>query len=352
MKILVVRFKQIGDSILSSVVCNSLKKSFPDSQIDFLVYDFVAPLFKNHPYIDNVIEISKEEQKNPFLYLLKIYRITREKYDIIIDLMATPKSEFVSLFSMKTKYRIGRVGEKKKFLRGVTYNYKVEEPKEIEDECDKALALLKPLEDSGFKIIYDKKFTIGLKEDEVKSMRENMEKVGVDFSKPVYIFAVNSRKERKVYPVENMKKVVEGVLERYKESQIILFYSSDEKKFVQEFHESLKNSTRVFSNLETKSIRELASIIKNCDMFAGNEGGPRHLAQALDIPSLSIWRHGAGRDHWIPKSNSHLGISTEDFAETVLNYEELTPTEKYCLITPEYVLAELDKFMKKNNIKN
>ena len=31
MKILVVRFKQIGDAILSSVICNSLKKA-PDAR--------------------------------------------------------------------------------------------------------------------------------------------------------------------------------------------------------------------------------------------------------------------------------------------------------------------------------
>ena len=34
MKILIIRFKQIGDAVLSSVICNTLKKSFPEAQRD------------------------------------------------------------------------------------------------------------------------------------------------------------------------------------------------------------------------------------------------------------------------------------------------------------------------------
>lgn len=58
-KILVIRFKQIGDAILSSVICKNLK-----------------------------------ERKNPFKYLKKVWEVTREDYDIVIDIMSTPKSEF------------------------------------------------------------------------------------------------------------------------------------------------------------------------------------------------------------------------------------------------------------------
>ena len=63
MKILVVRFKQIGDSILTGPLCYSLKKSFPDAQVDYVVYDHIAPLFEKNKYIDNVISITKEERK-------------------------------------------------------------------------------------------------------------------------------------------------------------------------------------------------------------------------------------------------------------------------------------------------
>ena len=135
MKILIIRFKQIGDAVLSSVLCNTLKKSFPDAEIDYVLYEHISPLFQDHKYIDNVISITKEEQKNPLKYILKVWKVTRKKYDIIIDIMSTPKSEIFSLFSMDSKYRIGRA----KKYRGFIYTDKVEEPEYAKDKVDKFL---------------------------------------------------------------------------------------------------------------------------------------------------------------------------------------------------------------------
>ena len=106
-KILIVRFRQIGDSVLASPICNTLKKTYPNSEIDYVIYDHIAPLFENHHAIDNVISITKEERKNPLKYIVKAWKVTRKKYDIIIDIMSTPKSEVFTLFGRSAKYRIG-----------------------------------------------------------------------------------------------------------------------------------------------------------------------------------------------------------------------------------------------------
>ena len=36
-KILIIRFRQIGDSILAVALCSTLKKSFPDAEIHFVL---------------------------------------------------------------------------------------------------------------------------------------------------------------------------------------------------------------------------------------------------------------------------------------------------------------------------
>ena len=56
--ILVIRFKRIGDAILSLPLCHSLKLTFPNAKVDFVLYEDAAPLFENHPYIDNVVTIT------------------------------------------------------------------------------------------------------------------------------------------------------------------------------------------------------------------------------------------------------------------------------------------------------
>ena len=344
MKILVVRFKQIGDSILASPICNTLKKSFPDSQIDYVVYEHISPIFKNHKYIDNVISITKEEQKNPFKYLLKVWKVTRTKYDIVIDIMSTPKSEFFTFFSLGATYRIGR----KKKYRGYTYTHKIEEPKDAKDKVDKFLQMLKPLEEK-YKLIYDNNYTLTISDEEKKYMKDKMKKAGIDFLKPVVACAINSRVPSKVYPIECMVEVISTLLKDL-DIQIIFYYSPDEKEFAKNVHEKmLNNDRRIFSNIETSSIRELGMLFSNCDTFFGNEGGPRHLAQSLDIPSFAIFNPDSDKKEWIPNANDrHQGVEVRDISE---NTENMTRDEKYRLITPEYVVSKIEemffKYVKK-----
>lgn len=55
MKILVIRFKQIGYAVLSSVICNTLKKTFPDFEIDYVLYEHICPLFQSYKSIKALI---------------------------------------------------------------------------------------------------------------------------------------------------------------------------------------------------------------------------------------------------------------------------------------------------------
>lgn len=45
-RILIIRFRQIGDSILAVALCSTLKKSFPDAEIHFVLNKNIAPLYE------------------------------------------------------------------------------------------------------------------------------------------------------------------------------------------------------------------------------------------------------------------------------------------------------------------
>jgi len=339
LKILVVRFKQIGDSILASPICNSLKKSFPNSQVDYVVYEHISPLFKSHPHIDNVISITKDEQKNVFKYIRKVRQITKVKYDIVIDIMSTPKSELFTLFSLKSKYRIGRYKKK----RGYTYTHKIKEPHDAKDKVDKFLRMLGPLEEE-YSIVYDSDYIISIHANEKEYMRNKMTDAGLDFSRPIFICAINSRVERKIYPINNMLEIVQSVINKFN-AQVIFFYSPSEKDFALNAKKALNDDKNIFVSIETKSIRELAMLISNCNMFFGNEGGPRHLAQSLNIPSFSIFCKHSDKKEWLSNSNEfHQGVEPNDFVATT---DYLSDREAYDLIRPDYVFQKISEIYKK-----
>lgn len=342
-KILVVRFKQIGDAILSSVICSALKETYPDSQIDYVLYDYAAPLFENQPHIDNVISISKEERKNIFKYIKKAWDVTRTKYDIVIDIMSTPKSEVFTLFSRGAKFRIGR--EKK--WRGYTYTHSIPEPSDDFDKREKFLEMLRPLEKSGVKISFNSNYYLTVSKEEKKELRDRMEKAGVDFNKMVFAFAINSRRAYKIYPVDLMEEVIKMTLNKY-DCQIIFYYSPEEEAFAKDFHKRMGEDSRIFTNIKTKSIRELGALLSNCDGFFGNEGGPRHLAEALDIPSFAIFNPSGNKHQWLTKNRDrHRAIEFNDLEIDGEKAKNMISEEKYRAITPEKVFEGIEDTIKK-----
>lgn len=137
-KILVIKFKDVEEAILSSGICKSLKDSYENSQVDYVLYEEIAPFFKDESYINSVISISKEEQKNIFKYLKKVWKITRNNYDIIIDTVSTPKSELFSYLSPKAQFRIGKTTP----FAGKSYTHQIDEPTNPLEETEKFLHIL------------------------------------------------------------------------------------------------------------------------------------------------------------------------------------------------------------------
>lgn len=345
-KILVVRFQRIGDAILASPICNSLKKSFPNSCIDYVLYEPASPIFENHPYIDNVIRISKKEQKNPFLYIQRVWKITRKKYDIVIDIMSTPKSEVFTLFSLGSRYRIGRY----KRNRGFTYTHKQKEPADTQNKVDKFLKQLLPPLEQEYPITYAPQLVLSVSEEEKAQMKEKMLQSGLSFEKPIVPFAVLSRVSGKTYPLDLMKQVVQHCLNSH-DIQLIFFYSPDQEEAIKKLEEELGNPQNIFSNIETANMRELMTLFANSTCYIGNEGGPRHMAQALGLPCLAIFNPSADKKEWLPwPSESNIGIEPIDLLDYhSMSKEEFLKLEKeeaFRLISVNYITKKIDEFLK------
>ena len=56
-RVLVIRLRSIGDTVLATPSLIALKRFLPDSQIDILLEDWVAPLLAEFDAVDNVVSI-------------------------------------------------------------------------------------------------------------------------------------------------------------------------------------------------------------------------------------------------------------------------------------------------------
>lgn len=102
-KILVIRFRRVGDSVLATALCRSLKESFPQAEIHFILNENISPLYLNHPDIDKVITFSDKENHG-MAYIKKVWKtVHATNYDVIIDMRSTLSRHYLFLYSHCTQ---------------------------------------------------------------------------------------------------------------------------------------------------------------------------------------------------------------------------------------------------------
>lgn len=337
-KILVIRFRRVGDAILSGVLCSSLRTSFPQARIDYVLNENIAPLFQDHPDVDNVISFSDQDNNNIFRYARKVWRLMRsERYDVIIDTRSTLLTLMFALFSLSSAYRIGT----RKSYNYLIHNYRVDNRvnKNL-DVITRLLLLLKPLEREAT-LNYVRQMRLPISGDEKRTFRIYMEQQGIDFSRPVVLAAVTARLAHKVWSREKMKTVLQRMIDHHG-VQIIFNYAGSEEEYAGQLHQEMKLDPHIFLNIRAASLRELGAMAANCDFFFGNEGGPRHISQALEIPSYAIFPPGVLKSIWLPAcGDKYRGISPDDMLP-LEQQQNMSYGERFDLISVDRVWTELD----------
>lgn len=339
-KILIIRFRQIGDAVLATALCNTLKESFPHAEIHFVLNKGIAPLFEHHPAIDKIITFDKKENKNFRIYISKIWKLTHnEKYDVIIDMRSTIRTLFFSLFSLSTPFRIGRIKWYSKFL----HNYRIDVYSDtLKTDMVKRNSLLATPLENVHPIQYTDRFNISLSDKEIRDFRLYMEREGIHFTNPVILIGVTTKLQHKKWDTTRMTEVIRKILNDYSNFQLIFNYApGEEEKDARQIYAHLGAPHNIFINIQANSLRQLSALCANCSFYFGNEGGARHIAQALGILSFAIYSPNSSKAMWLPQNSTEaLGIDPQDLMD-VEKLHFLSYEEQFSLITVEEVYKRL-----------
>lgn len=263
------------------------------------------------------------------------------QYDLIVDTRSTIKTLWFALFSMKTPYRVGH----KKTYNPVLHNYRTF-VKGVTDEVAKTLMLLKPLENL-FHIQYEREFKLYVTSREKENFHIRMTDGGIDFSKPIIICAVAARLKQKIWNPDKMCRVLWKIIEKYNAQLIFNFGGKDEKDFAFRLYREMREHPNIFTNIEAGNLRELATMFALSDFFFGNEGGPRHISQAFNVPGFAIYPPETSKTEWLPNASERFqGIEPADISGQT-NNPNLSYTEKFDLITTDAVWERLDPMLAK-----
>ncbi|MBQ7211269.1 MAG: glycosyltransferase family 9 protein [Muribaculaceae bacterium] len=340
MKILVVRFRQMGDSVVATALLNTLRYNFPESQIHFVLNEKIAPLFQGHPSIDRIITFSEDDHSGLVRYLKKVWQIVHDtRYDVIIDMRSTLNTMMFACFSRRTPYRIGL----KKFYTRIAFNHLIHFS-ENKSMVEHDVSLASPL--NAIKEIYAiNEFTLHISEEEKKDFGDYLRGQGVDLEKPIILVNVTAKIASKVWHEDRMVWVLKQFLETFPTYQVVFNYApGPEEANARRVYEKLGRPQQVFIDVQARSSRELVAMGYYMTLFFGNEGGARHIIHATGCPSLVVCAPKTNKTVWLQQNSVPAeGISPADFADSSV-LKKMSNEQKYNLITQEVVWEKLKDF--------
>lgn len=284
-KILVVRYRFIGDMILTIPFLRNLRYAYPDAQIDMLVSPNSGEVIENCPYVNNFIyfdttrkhkyENGKGKKKSFWNY---VFQLRKEKYDKAYVLKRSLSSALLCYFA-GIKERIGYDTENRGFLltKKVKYDTKKHE----------SLCFLDVLESEGHKI-KDTYLENWVNEENTVKVKQLFKENNISDECVKVVINATATNEYKVWDINNFARVIE-YLSNEKSYQVIFIGAPSDKDIYEniEYLEELK--IKPLNLCGKVSIKDSLALLKEADFVIGNDSGNLHMASSVGTKVIGIY---------------------------------------------------------------
>ncbi len=278
-RFLIIQTAFLGDVVLTLPLVQALKKSIPDSEIDFVAIPQTADIVKNHPDIANVIVYDKHGKQKSFLSFLKFRgRLRSMNYDAVLCPHRSLRS---CLLTSGTQAKI-RIGFNNSALKGSFTN--ILPWKFGMHEVERNLSLLQPVVVNG-----NRSSVIGYELPKICISEEHRTKAETFLSehrvkRPYAVVAPGTVWETKRYPVELMIEAVRKLSNKF--ASIIVIGGEKDIDLLRDFNVLNENVVLAIGSLP---IMSSAEIIRGASLLVANDSAPVHIASAFNVPTVAIF---------------------------------------------------------------
>lgn len=365
--ILVIQMVDIGDVILSSPFLRELRRSMPYARIVFVVQPKMLNLVEKCPYVDEVLFFNWRSIKNYNTafhghivwwlqaILFTVRNLWKYHFDLAISLHwnndPNLAASIILMLTSGAPQRIAYLDEHNgnrhhglmDLSRLITHGPFRSFPKhEIELQLD----ILRFL---GINSI-DNRVEVWTSEEDECFMRQVLQRYGLSDSNICIAIAPGSRWAYRRWPVNRFIEIGKWLQEEY-EAHILVLAGKSELRLGSLIEKGLKKDRTI--NLTGKTtLREMASVLRSCKLFIGNDSGPMHVAAAVGVPVVGLFSSGE-YERFIPWGTDHevirLGLSCNPCSENC-KFAEARCILGITVNQVKKVLIKKLKVIQKNNI--
>jgi heptosyltransferase-2 len=303
-KILVMRYRFIGDTVLTVPFLRNLRMAYPKARIDLMVEPFSGQVIAGCPYVDKVIPFELKtihrysaQTDRGRLSAYRHYRlqIRDERYDAAFVLKRSLSSALL-VRAAGVPRRIGFATEWRSLLLSDPVPYR-DDQHEVENflDCLRALAI-----------------PVGNKDLELWPLPEHAKEAEGRFARAGWrqddiriVIHPAASLPAKQWPVDRFVEV----MKQLKASYPVRFVYSGAKDDAH-LYERIE-SLGPFGGLDlcgVTTLRENVALYSVCDLFFGVDSGPMHMAAAAGIPVVALFGPTDERK-WGPWGRDHIVLS-------------------------------------------
>ncbi len=145
-------------------------------------------------------------------------------------------------------------------------------------------------------------------EEEAKHAKVFLEACGLAFSAPLVAVHPGSGGRRKVSPADTFCRAVNSIRTRFPEAAVLAIEGEADEEHVCAFERGMQAGC---VKVKKDDLLELAAILSKARLFLGNDSGIAHLAAAVGVPTIVVFRASnprvwapRGREVWVASDNS------------------------------------------------
>lgn len=342
----------IGDVLISSIICNNLRKAYPKAQIDYLVYESTLPVLEGNTSINNLI-VFKEIHRSSKKELLKLaLSIRASKYDLIIDAYSKLESWLlVALSGAKRKISYKKPGRTFLYTDNVPF---AEFPKtNLGLAIERRLSLLAPLQ---LDITLDPHPHLFVSKNEISEAKNFLAQHKVPVTNKKVMISIIGSDITKTYPLEYMSKCIDAIA-LCDNLSLFFNYFPKQKETAQIIYNKCNIATQQKIHFEVfgGSLRSFIGIMNECDLIIGNDGGAINMAKALNKPSFTIFSPWIEKKIWATYEDGvkHCSVHLHDFMPELFESKREKDLKKQALtlykeFKPDFFIEQLKQFLQQN----
>jgi len=296
--ILLIRFKAIGDVVLTLPAVHAVRENFPAAHITFLTVRENAPLLQGFRDVDEVISLDRTALKNPLRAVPEFFRLLRRlragRFSIVVDFQGYGETAWLARFT-GARERWGTVygrGREWAYTRGLARK----------DDLHPADWNLFLLRECGLKIGEIKNQFV-LPDDALTSAKKIFSENKLDGAKPTLFLQPFTSSPHKNWPLDNYLAVAWHWRERG--VQVIIAGGRADEPLLARARSLGYTVPAVRSRLTDAGLMQLSTVI------VGGDTGFLHLAVALGKRVVMLM-HQPGAGSVVPFQHPEWVVAAPD----------------------------------------